>query len=49
MLRHVADSWGLAAMVVIFLVFVAWPFRPGAREQHEDAATMIFEDETDGE
>lgn len=48
MLRHFADSWGLLAMVLIFLAFVAWPFRPGARDRNETAATMIFKDENDG-
>ena len=41
-LRHFAVSWGLAAMVVIFLLFALWPFRPGAKEDNEAAANMIF-------
>ena len=49
MLRHLADSWGLLAMLVVFLAFVAWPFRPGARDHNRDAANVIFKDETDGE
>ncbi|MDP3908417.1 cbb3-type cytochrome c oxidase subunit 3 [Novosphingobium sp.] len=48
-LRHFADSWGLAAMVVTFLVLALWPFRPGARKDNEAAANMIFKDEDDGE
>jgi cytochrome c oxidase cbb3-type subunit 4 len=48
-LRHLADSWGLLAMLVTFLVFVAWSFRPGARDHHDDAARMIFKDDNDGE
>ena len=48
-LRHFADSWGLAAMVVTFLVLALWPFRPSAREDNEAAANMIFKDEDDGE
>jgi len=47
-LRHIADSWGLMAMVVVFLLLVLWPFRPGAKERHDDAANMIFKDENDG-
>ena len=48
-LRHFADSWGLAAMMVVFLVLVAWPFRPGARGANEQAANMIFaEDDLGG-
>lgn len=48
-LRHFADSWGLAAMVVTFLVLVLWPFRPGARGANEAAANMIFEGDDDGQ
>jgi len=48
MLRHFADSWGLLAMLVTFLVLVLWPFRPGARSANEAAKTMIFKDDDDG-
>jgi len=48
MLRHFADSWGLLAMLVTFLVLVLWPFRPGARSANEAAKTMIFKDDEDG-
>lgn len=48
MLRHLADSWGLLAMLVVFLALGAWPFRPGARSRNDSAATMIFKDENDG-
>jgi len=47
-LRHLADSWGLLAMVFVFLGLCLWAFRPGARQHHEDAARMIFKDENDG-
>ena len=42
MLRHFADSWGLLSMLVIFAGLCAWPFRPGAREDNDTAAAMIF-------
>jgi cytochrome c oxidase cbb3-type subunit IV len=48
-LRHLADSWGLVAMGLVFLVLVAWPFRPGARRHNETAAAMIFEGDDHGE
>jgi len=48
-LRHFADSWGLAAMLVAFAVLALWPFRPGAGKHHDEAARMIFKDENDGE
>jgi len=46
-LRHFADSWGLAAMVLTFLALALWPFRPGARGNYDDAASMIFEKDSD--
>jgi cytochrome c oxidase cbb3-type subunit 4 len=49
MLRHLADSWVLLAMLVVFLVLCLWPFRPGASKHNGDAANMIFKDENDGE
>jgi cytochrome c oxidase cbb3-type subunit 4 len=47
-LRHFADSWGLAAMVVVFLVLCFWPFRPGAARNNDAAANMIFKDDDNG-
>lgn len=49
MLRHLADSYGLAVMVAVFLVLALWPFRPGAAPRNHEAATMIFKDEDDGQ
>ena len=50
MLRHLADSWGLVAMALIFVILCLWPFRPGARDHNQTAATMIFKkDDDDGE
>lgn len=48
-LRHLADSWGLLAMVIVFVTFAAWPFRPGAHDRNRDAANAIFKDDSDGE
>ncbi|MCU0729527.1 MAG: cbb3-type cytochrome c oxidase subunit 3 [Sphingopyxis sp.] len=45
MLRHLADSWGLAAMLILFLVLASWPFRPGAAPRNRDAATRILEED----
>ena len=47
-LRHFADSWGLLAMALLFLTFIAWPFRPSARARNEEAANMIFKDDEHG-
>jgi cytochrome c oxidase cbb3-type subunit 4 len=50
MLRHLADSWGLLAMMGIFVVLIAWPFlRPGGKQRSNEAATMIFRDDDDGQ
>ena len=46
-LRHLADSYGLAAMVAVYLLFVGWVFRPGSRRHNDAEATMIFAE--DGE
>ena len=46
--RHFADSYGLLVMAVVWLAFVGWAFRPGARGRSRDAANMIFEDQDDG-
>jgi cytochrome c oxidase cbb3-type subunit 4 len=48
-LRHLADSWGLVAMVAFFAGFAAWPFRPGARAKNDSAAGMIFESDEHGD
>ncbi|MBC2652179.1 cbb3-type cytochrome c oxidase subunit 3 [Novosphingobium flavum] len=48
LLRHLADSWGLLAMTLIFLGLCAWPFRPGARSANETAARMILHDDDFG-
>jgi cytochrome c oxidase cbb3-type subunit IV len=46
LMRHFADSWGLLAMMLLFLGLVGWTFRPGARRHLDAAATMIFKQET---
>ena len=44
-LRHFADSYGLLFMTLVFLGFVAWTFRRGAKRDHERASMSIFERE----
>jgi cytochrome c oxidase cbb3-type subunit 4 len=48
-MRHFADSWGLLIMVMLFLMLAAWPFRPGARDANTRAATMIFDEDSNGD
>ncbi len=47
-LRHLADSWGLVVMAIIFVLLCAWPFRPGAKADNEAAANLIFKDDDNG-
>lgn len=42
LLRHLADSWGLLAMVLFFAAIAVWIFRPGAARAQEEAAMQIF-------
>ncbi len=44
-LRHLADSYGLIMMGVLFVLFIGWTFRPGAGRAHAHASNMIFEEE----
>lgn len=46
-LRHLADSWGLVFLALLFLVLVGWTFRKGADDRHRDAAHMIFDEDSD--
>ena len=48
-IRHFADSYGLLAMLLIYLVLCLWPFRPGGRHRIDEAAHSIFEDEPHGQ
>jgi cytochrome c oxidase cbb3-type subunit 4 len=41
-LRTFADSHGLAAMLIVYLVLIGWAFRPGSRRHNDTAANMIF-------
>lgn len=45
LLRHLADSWGLLALFLVFLGVVLWAFRPGSRDVHDDIASSIFRDD----
>jgi cytochrome c oxidase cbb3-type subunit 4 len=42
--RHLADSWGLLVMLLVYLTLCGWAFRPGSRHRNNDAATAIFKD-----
>jgi cytochrome c oxidase cbb3-type subunit 4 len=42
--RHFADSWGLVYMLAIFLIVIAFVFRPGSRRAYENAAKIPFDE-----
>lgn len=43
--RHVADSWGLLYLVIIFVAVVAYTFRPGGRKSADDAANIPLKED----
>jgi len=47
-LRHFADSYGLGAMAIAWLLLCAWALRPGAKDRSREAARLILEDGDDG-
>ncbi|RVT82828.1 cbb3-type cytochrome c oxidase subunit 3 [Rhodobacteraceae bacterium CCMM004] len=46
LLREIADSWMLLAMLIFFLGTWVWAFRPGSRDTHRDASQIPFRHET---
>lgn len=44
-LRAFADSWVLLAMVLFFVLVVAWVFRPTASSKYNDAASIPFKED----
>ncbi len=48
-LREFADSWALVAMMVFFAGIVAFVFRPGSREIHDDISQIPFRNDKPGE
>jgi cytochrome c oxidase cbb3-type subunit 4 len=45
-LRHFADSWMLLGLFLFFIGVIVWVFRPSRRAIHDDAAMMIFRNES---
>ncbi len=41
-LRHLADSWGLLVMTVVFLGAILWALRPGSRGTYQEHAEIPF-------
>jgi cytochrome c oxidase cbb3-type subunit 4 len=54
LLHLLADTWGVAAMLLVLVAVWLWAWRPGSRPLHDDAAQVPFRnerlnDETPGE
>ena len=47
-LRHFADSYGLAVIVALYLTLCLWHLRPGASPHVAAAKHSIFKDDQDG-
>lgn len=45
MMREFADSWALLSLTLIFLMIIAWAWRPGSRKAHNDSANIPFRHE----
>lgn len=46
-LRHLADTWGLLSLFVIFLIAVGLAMRPGAKDRMRAAAMIPLNDDND--
>lgn len=44
-LRETADSWGLVYLLLMYVVAVAYAFRPGGRKAAKEAATIPLKDD----
>lgn len=46
LLRHLADSWGLLVLFLLFCGVALWPFvRPGRKALYQDASEIPFRHE----
>jgi len=43
--RHLADSWGLVYLLVVFLAVIGFVFRPGAKKAYDEAARIPFDED----
>ena len=43
--RHFADSWGLLYLVIVFVIAVAWAFRPGSKKLADEAAQIPLKED----
>ena len=45
LLRQIADSWALLAMVIFFVGVILWAFRPGSKASQRSSAEIPFRNE----
>ncbi|MFI0394986.1 cbb3-type cytochrome c oxidase subunit 3 [Paracoccus jiaweipingae] len=45
LLRQIADSWVMLALLLVFVGVILFVWRPGARRMQQDAAESIFRNE----
>ena len=43
-LRHLADTWGLVFLFIVFSIAIAVALRPGARDHFQKCANIPFEE-----
>lgn len=41
-MREIADSWGLLAMLIFFVGVILYTLRPGSKSVHRDIAQIPF-------
>lgn len=46
LLSQFARSWAAVGMTVFYVLVVFWAFRPGSRRTHEEAASLIFRNDS---
>jgi cytochrome c oxidase cbb3-type subunit 4 len=44
-IRHFAGSWGLVYLIALFVLVVAFTFRPGSKEQADKMAQLPLDED----
>ena len=44
-LRYLSDSWGLVILVVIFLIAIAFVFRPGSKKLYQKMSRLPLDED----
>jgi cytochrome c oxidase cbb3-type subunit 4 len=46
-LRYLADSWGLVAMFAFVIAVAVFVFRPGSKQQYDEAARIPLKNDSE--